>query len=69
MNKEKVVFLLNSIIRHITYMDSEIFESYINDSGFEIQFERFSFTESSKVNISMLQTMAGHISLAAEPKL
>lgn len=49
MNKEQILFKLNAIVRQLTCMNNEEFESHLKDNNFDIIFDHFSFSENSKI--------------------
>ncbi len=49
MNREQILFQLNAIVRQLTYMNNEEFNSGLKDNHFEKQFDYFSFAENSKI--------------------
>jgi hypothetical protein len=49
MNKEQILFKLNAIVRQLTCMNNEEFESHLTENHFEIYFDQFVFSEKSKI--------------------
>lgn len=49
MNKEKVLFILNSIVRRIAFMKDSELEKHFKSDSFEIDFCRYEFEEPTKI--------------------
>ena len=49
IDREQILFQLNSIVRQLTCMNNEEFESHLTENHFDISFNYFSFSEKSKI--------------------